>query len=270
MLRKIPLFLLGVLLISVTSCSTAKKASANKKGAIASAKPKKKPKKGAIQPYSKVITKDAKSDPGLFTIHELDDKFYYEIPDSLFNREMLMVTRIAKTASGLGFGGGKQNTQVLRWEKNRKQVLLRVVSHNVVAADSLPVHEAVVNSNFEPILYSFPIKAFSKDSLNTVIEVTPLFSKDVKALGIPSFRRRQYKITRLDATRSYIDKLKSYPLNIETRHVKTYSAGAPPSNNSVGSISVEMSNSMILLPKEPMKRGYFVTRVGWFARGQVV
>jgi hypothetical protein len=268
MLRKIPLFLLGILLISVTSCSTAKKASASKKGAVASVKSKKKPKKGGIQPYDKVITKDAKSDEGLFTVHELDDKYFYEIPDSLFNREMLMVTRIAKTASGLGFGGGKQNTQVLRWEKNRKQVLLRVVSHSVVAADSLPVHEAVVNSNFEPILYAFPIKAFSKDSLNTVIDVSPLFSKDVKALGIPSFRRKQYKISRLDASRSYIDKLKSYPLNIETRHIKTYNAGAPPSNNSVGSISVEMSNSMILLPKEPMKRRYFDERVGWFTSGQ--
>jgi hypothetical protein len=269
MLRKIPLFLLGILLISVTSCSTAKKAAANKKDSAVSAKPKKKPKKGGIQPYDKVITKDAKSDEGLFTVHELDEKYFYEIPDSLFNREMLMVTRIAKTASGLGFGGGKQNTQVLRWEKNKKQVLLRVVSHSVVAADSLPVHEAVVNSNFEPILYAFPIKAFSKDSLNTVIDVTPLFSKDVKALGIPAFRRRQYKITRLDDSRSYIDKLKSYPLNIETRHIKTYNAGSPPSNNSVGSISVEMSNSMILLPKEPMKRRYFDERVGWFARSQV-
>jgi hypothetical protein len=261
---------LGILLISVTSCSTAKKASASKKGpAVAKKAPKKKPKKGGIQPYSKVITKDAKSDEGLFTVHEVNNKYFYEIPDSLFNREMLMVTRIAKTASGLGFGGGKQNTQVLRWEKNKKQVLLRVVSHGVVAADSLPVYEAVVNSNFEPILYAFPIKAFSKDSLNTVIDVTPLFSKDVKPLGIPQFRRRQYKITRLDASRSYIDKLKSYPLNIESRHVKTYNAGAPPSNGSVGSISVEMSNSMILLPKEPMKRRYFDERVGWFTSSQV-
>lgn len=269
MLRKVPLFLLGILLISVTSCSTAKKASASKKGAVAASKPKKKPKKGGIQPYSKVITKDAKSDEGLFTVHEVDDKYFYEIPDSLFNREMLMVTRIAKTASGLGFGGGKQNTQVLRWEKNKKKVLLRVVSHSVVAADSLPVHEAVVNSNFEPILYAFPIKAFSKDSLNTVIDVTPLFSKDVKALGIPQFRRRQYKISRLDDSRSYIDKLKSYPLNIEARHIKTYNAGSPPSNGSVGSISVEMSNSMILLPKEPMKRRHFDERVGWFTSNQV-
>jgi len=171
----------------VFSCDTAKKASKSKKGSPSAAAkaPSKKPKKGAIQPYSKVITKDAKTDKGLFDVHKIDDKFFYEIPDSLFEREMLMVTRIAKTANGIGFGGGKQNTQDLRWQKKDKKVLVRVVSHQVVAADSLPVHEAVVNSNFEPILYAFPIKAFSKDSTKTVIDVTPMFSKDVKALGFP-------------------------------------------------------------------------------------
>ena len=70
-----------------------------------------------------------------------------------------MVTRIAKTANGIGFGGGKTNTQVLRWQSKReRKYLLRVVSHNVVADTILPVHEAVVNSNFEPVLFSFPIK----------------------------------------------------------------------------------------------------------------
>ncbi len=43
---------------------------------------------------------------------------------------------------------GKQNTQVLRWEKKGKKILLRVVSHKVVADENLPVHEAVVNSKF--------------------------------------------------------------------------------------------------------------------------
>ncbi|WP_370392368.1 zinc-dependent metalloprotease [uncultured Winogradskyella sp.] len=229
----------------------------------------KKPGKNDIQPYSKVITKDAKTDEGLFHVHMLDDKYFYEIPDSLFEREMLMVTRIAKTASGIGFGGGKQNTQVLRWQKRDKKVLLRVVSHEVVAADSLPVHEAVVNSNFEPVLATFPIKALGKDSTSTVIEVTDLFEKDVKALGFPQSRRQQYRITRLESDKSFIESVKSYPENIEARHVKTYAAGNPPSNSSTGSISLEINNSMILLPKEPMRRRYFDQRVGWFARGQV-
>ncbi|WP_299125310.1 zinc-dependent metalloprotease [uncultured Winogradskyella sp.] len=251
------------------SCSTAKKASKSKKDATTMAKPPvKKPGKNDPKPYNKVITKDAKSDAGLFTVHTLDDKFYYEIPDSLFNREMLMVTRISKTASNLGFGGGKQNTQVLRWEKKGKKVVLRVVSYNVVAADSLPVKEAVVNSNFEPVLYTFPIKAYSKDSTSTVIDASPLFEKDVKSLGLPQFRRTPYRVTRLESDKSFIENIKSYPRNIEARHVKTYAAGRPPSNSSTGSISIEINNSMILLPDNPMKRRYFDERVGWFARSQ--
>ncbi|MBU2906655.1 zinc-dependent metalloprotease [Arenibacter algicola] len=232
---------------------------------------KEKSKKGEIESYEKVITKDAKTDKGLFDVHIVDDNHYYEIPDSLFNKEMLMVSRISKTATGIGFGGGKINTKVLRWEKLPKKVLLRVVSYDIVAADSLPVSEAVVNSNFEPVLYSFDIKAFKKDSLNpaTVIQVNDLFEKDVNALGMPDHYRKEYKVSRLDESRSYISTLKSYPLNIEARHVKTYVASNPPSNGSLGSISIEINNSMILLPEEPMKRRYFDKRVGWFARGQV-
>jgi len=123
-----------------TDIQAQKKSKKKKKGKNAAPAPRPKPKKGAILPYSKVITKKAKTDEGLFKVHSLDDKYFYEIPDSLLGREMLMVTRIAKTASGIGFGGGKQNTQVLRWEKKGKKVLLRVVSHQIVAADSLPVH----------------------------------------------------------------------------------------------------------------------------------
>ncbi|MFT5925714.1 MAG: hypothetical protein ACI9WL_000455, partial [Rubritalea sp.] len=267
-MRTIKMLMILLLAASVTtSCSIfqgKKKASTDENDSS------KKPKKGDIQPYGKVITKEAKSDEGLFTVHQVEDQWFYEIADSLFEREMLMVTRIAKTASGLGFGGGKQNTQTLRWQKNNKDVLLRVVSHQVVAADSLPVSIAVENSNFEPILYSFPIKAIKKDSVtnNTVIDVTDFFTKDVKAIGFPQRARSRYKISRLDDDRSYIDTLRSYPQNIESRHVKTYFSSEPPSNSSVQSISLEMSNSMILLPKVPMKRRYFDQRVGWFARGQ--
>ena len=258
--------LLVALSVSVSSCGIFQP-----KSTADSSKKEASKKKGDFEPYAKVITKDAKSDPGLFTVHRVDDKYFYEIPDSLFNREMLTVTRIAKTATGIGFGGGKQNTQVHRWQKKDGHVLLRVVSHEIYAADSLPVHEAVVNSNFEPVLQRFPIKTVGKDSVNksTVIEVTDLYTKDVKALGLRDGSRKQYKVSRLDDSRSYIDTIRSYPKNIEVRHVKTYNAGEPPSNASTGSISLEFSNSMILLPKEPMKRRYFDQRVGWFARGQV-
>ena len=219
--------------------------------------------------YEDIITKDAVTDHGLFDVHKVKDKYYYEINDSLLGREMLMVTRIAKTASGIGFGGGKQNTQVLRWHKKDQNILLRVVSHTVVANDSLPVSEAVLNSNFEPVLYSFKIATESKDSTSVVIDVTKLFTDDVKPLGFPQSRRKSYKISSLDSKRSFIESLKSYPQNIESRSVKTYKSSAPPSNSSTGAISLEINNSMILLPKIQMKKRYFDQRVGWFARSQV-
>ena len=228
-----------------------------------------KPKKGAILPYKRVVTKGFKTDKGLFSVHRKDAKFLFEIPNSLLGKEMLMVTRIAKTASGIGFGGGKQNTQVLRWQRRGKRILLRIVSHRIVANKNLPIHEAVVNSNFEPILFSFPIKAFNKKAKATVIDATPLFATDVAAIGFPARRRKAFQVTRMDKARSYIERISSYPKNIEIRHVKTYLARKAPSNGSVGSISLEMSNSMILLPEKPMKRRYFDERVGWFARGQI-
>lgn len=257
------------LLLIVSSCGVF--SSKKSKTSTAQASAQQASKKGGIQPYSKVIKKNAKTDKGLFDVHFQDNKYFFEIPDSLLNREMLMVTRIAKTASGIGFGGGKQNEQVLRWVRKGDKINLRVASYTVVAADSLPVHEAVVNSNFEPVLFSFDIKAIKKDSVSNslVIDATDLFMKDVKAIGFQDRRRKPYQVQRLDESRSYIDTIRSYPINIEIRHVKTYLAGNPPSNSSTGSISLEFSNSLILLDKEPYRKRYFDQRVGWFARGQV-
>ena len=268
MTKKIVIKLLLVAFIFGFSTEASAQFWKKKKKETPKAAVKPKPKKNAIKPYGKVVTKDHKTDEGLFKVHTKDDSYLLEIPDSLLQREMLMVTRIAKTASEIGFGGAKANTQVLRWEKKNKQILLRVVSHSVVADTLLPVHEAVVNSNLEPILFSFPIKAYSKDSTATVIDATSLFSKDVKPLGFPASYRKRYGITRMDKDRSYIDRVSSYPQNIEVRHVKTYLASKAPSNSALGSITLEMSNSMVLLPKIPMKRRYFDERVGWFARGQ--
>ncbi|NDK18137.1 MAG: DUF5117 domain-containing protein, partial [Zetaproteobacteria bacterium] len=131
-----------------------------------------------------------------------------------------------------------------------------------------PIHEAVVNSNFEPILFSFPIKALSADSTAIVIDVTDLLSKDVPSIAMQNNDRKNLKISRLDDTRSYIERISSYPENIEFRHVKTYISSEPPSNPSMGSITLMFSNSMILLSETPMKRRMFDERVGWFTSSQ--
>ncbi|SEJ10883.1 protein of unknown function [Cyclobacterium xiamenense] len=227
--------------------------------------PKKEVFKDGLKPYKEVIKDGAHSREGLFDVHLVDGAYFYEIPEEMLGREMLMVTTIAKTASGIGYGGERTNTQMLRWDKKDKNLLLRVVSYSNTASDSLPIYEAVRNSNLEPILYRFDIKSKGKDEKGWVVEVTDLFSKDVPALGLQKSRRTQYKVSRLDTDRSYIDTIRSFPMNIEARYVLTYAAAAPPSNASTGLITVEMNSSMVLLPEEPMMQRLADQRVGWFS-----
>jgi hypothetical protein len=223
----------------------------------------------AIKPYADVITAAAVKDEGLFTVQRIDEKYFYEIADSLLGREMLLVTRQARTADNLGYGGEEIESQVVRWERKLNKILLRVVSYNNVAADSLPIAKAVKNSNVEPIIQAFPIKAYTKDSTGVVIEVTDLYAKDNIALSLPQSERTRLRITGVDDARSYIESVKSYPINIEVRHVQTFRSTEPPSNRSTGAITIELNQSMVLLPKVPMRPRIFDERVGYFSVSQV-
>ena len=227
-----------------------------------SSEKEKKPKKEKT--YEEIITKDAITDDGLFKVHKVKDKYYYEIADSLLGRDMLMVTRIVKMATELPLNRHKMSEQVLKWEKFDNNIFLKQASYSKFANDSLPISIAVSNSNFEPIISSFKIAVENKENNSHVIDVTSLYKSDIKIFGFPQSSRKGYKITSLDSKLSFIESIRSFPLNIETKHIKTYKS----SNSRNGQISMVLNNSMILLPKEPMKRRYFDQRVGWFTSAQ--
>lgn len=221
-----------------------------------------------IKPYAEVITAEAVTDSGVFILHRIDDKLFYEIPMDMLGAEMLQVSRIARTHTDIGYGGQKANTQTVRWEKRGKKVDLRVVSYVNVADTSQPVATAVENSNFPPIIKSFDIAAFNEDTTAVVIDVTDLYTTDVPMLGLQAGRRRSYGVRRVDGSRSYIDRAASYPQNVEVRHVLTYEATEVPANGSTNSITLEMAHSMIRLPDEPMQPRLWDDRVGFFSLTQ--
>src|SRR5436189_5896657 len=170
------------------------------------------------QPYEKVITKDAKSKKGIFTVHQIKDKYYYEIPKSEFDKEFLWNTRISKTTIGVGYGGDELNDHVIRWELNGNKVLLREMDYGVVADPKAPISQAVRASNNDTILMSFPVASFGPNG-SAVIEVTRLFNTDVFELSA----RQRLNASTMDATRSYIDRISPYPENIEVEATHTYS-----------------------------------------------
>ena len=213
-------------------------------------------------PYRQLL-QEAKTDSGVIHVHKVKDKIYFELPLAVLNKDFLWVTRIAQTPQ-IGYGGEKANTQVVRWERFQNNILLRVISYSNVAADSLPIAQAVQASNFPVILYKFPIKAWNSDSSAVVINVTPLFTTDVPSLGLPKRIRQRIKVRMLDPKRSMIQYVRSFPRNVEVENLLTYKASAPPQHTEVQAVSVVMHHSIVLLPEKKMRPRIADARIGFF------
>src|SRR6185436_4491484 len=179
------------------------------------------------RPYERVITKEAKSDEGIFTIHTIKDKTYYEIPKSELGKEFLWVSQIAKTTLGVGYGGQAAGNRVVKWERKGNRILLRNVSYDVVADSKLPVSRAVQAANNDTIIMAFNIEALGKDE-SAVIDVTRLFTSEVSEFSA----RTRLRARGFDASRSFIEKVKSFPTNIEVAVSQTYTS--PPDMNPAG------------------------------------
>ncbi|MDX1629580.1 MAG: zinc-dependent metalloprotease [Fulvivirga sp.] len=231
-------------------------------------------KKDKFKKYEQIVKKGTETDEGLFNVHINDEDYYYEIPFSMLNKDLLWVTRISKIPSGLGGGyvnsGSKMNEQIVHWSRVKDKIHLKSISYNEVAPDSLPIHISVRDNNYDPIIAAFSIEAFGKDSTSALIKVNDLFLKDIRAIsGLPNRFREQYKVKGLDDDRSFISRISSYPENVEVRHDLTFSAGEPPSNSRTGTITMQLAQSMYLLPEKPMTPRLYDERVGWFTISQI-
>jgi hypothetical protein len=239
------------------------------------------------KPYNKVITDKAITKKGLFKVHLVDDRWFFEIPDSLLNREMIVTTRYSKTAGGGGiYAGEMENEQTVKWEKGiNKNVLLRVVTVISVADSANEIYKAVTNSNLDPIAESFDIKTYGKDSSSVVIDVTDFFKGDNQPVSLNAATKRRLNLSSQISDRSYIQGINTYPINTEVKVVRTFTSTPPlspspvpspfpsttlPAAYSAGAVTVEMNNSFILLPKVPMKKRLYDPRVGFFADDYVV
>ncbi|MCI4668928.1 MAG: zinc-dependent metalloprotease [Bacteroidia bacterium] len=225
-----------------------------------------------IMAFQKFKKKDMLVDEGFFTSYKDKDKYYFEIPEKLLGREILIVSRISGIVDGLSFGGAGMKSrpqQVLRWEKMENKLLLRSVLHNNVASMEKPIYQSVRNNNFEPIVAVFKIKARNADSTGFIIQVNSLFEKDVPMIGaLNDGQRKRFKVKGLDPSRSMITSIRSFPENVEVRHILTYRAGELPSRSPVDVLSLEMNQSIILLPENPMRPRIFDERVGYFRVSQ--
>ena len=225
------------------------------------------------RPYAQVITARAQTERGGITVHKVDERWYFEVPDSLRGRDFLMVTRVAGVPGGSGgfqSAGSSLTERLVRWDRVGDRVLLKSINTGMMADDSLPIARSVAQNNYPAIIGAFPVAAYGRDSASSVIDVTEFFAADNPATsGLDAAGRRQFGVRRYDPARSYIAGVRSFPLNIEVRQVQTFDAATPPSDPDAATVTMETRQSIVLLPKVPMRPRYADPRVGYFTVDRV-
>ncbi|MEP6699737.1 MAG: zinc-dependent metalloprotease, partial [Bacteroidota bacterium] len=233
--------------------------------------------------YKDVITDKAITRRGMFTVHKVDDKYYFELPNKFLGRDILVLNRVSKSSIESpkqfnGYAGDEISENVIRFEKGpNNKVFLKNISFNVNPGDSTkPMYQSVLNSNIQPIAMAFDIKANVPDSLGggVVIDVTDNITADNEIFGFNSGAKPSFSAGAFQSDKSYIVSVKPFPINVEITTVKTFAKtggasipGLPPAPPSQATVTLEMNSSMTMLPENKMKPRYEDNRVGYFSTG---
>jgi hypothetical protein len=216
------------------------------------------------KPYATVIPASATTTRGLFDVHRVEAKLFFEIPDSLLGRDMIIMSRYAQVQDGMSqVGANMAPNIVVRWERRDDRIHLRAVSHQTTADSGTARHIAVEDQNFAPVLATMPIA--TRGGASSVIDVSDLYLGEHPAFTLQRAQRTQLAVRRYERDRSWLEFARSFPTNVELRVVQSYAADQPPSNARGGAVSFEVNHSMILLPAVPMRPRLWDERVGFIS-----
>ena len=200
-----------------------------------------------------------------------ENKLFFEINETILNKDLLVVTRIAQLPANYSAylnAGSKTAEQILRFSKKGKKIMLKQVSYSNIADENDPIALSVAENNFHPILAAFDIKNKEKDRF--LIDVSSHFLADSPGFNIiRKGDKDRYKIGGVDKKRSSIDSANSFPKNTEILHTLTFSVNKPPRANRAKTFSFQINHSFVALPENPMPIRYKDKRVGWFSINKI-
>lgn len=262
-----------LLLLAATTLSFAQKTTAVRdtiaKDTTKTKVTEKTPEQKRAEEYAKLIKKGGIERNGLFTVRKIEEKWYFEIPDTLLNRYLLCVTRLKTAPDNFGmYAGEKVNEQTIYFEQRTDKTLSLRAFVNVQQADSTHnIYTAVANSSANPIIASFNVIGRNPKTKSQLIDVTDFFKQDNSIISFSSSFKTAQKLGNVALDRSYVEDMRPYPINVEINAMRTFSASPSniPAANRVGAVSVGLNVSIVLLPKQPMAKRLFDPRVGFFA-----
>ncbi len=277
-LSKITLTLALLMCIGTADAAKPKPKRGKKNKTEVEAPKKQEPKKGSIEA---VIKDGAKHYNGLLNIVEQSGKFYFLLPTSQLDKDMLLVTRISQASAGLragftGYAGDPVGEDLIRFKlsPDSTKLFLQSISMREIPRDTLgDMYDNVMRSNFQPLAEMMEVSGKNKGMDTLLIDATNFILGDNDFTGISSWIKRSMDLSQFKRDRAYVESIESYPINTEIRTVKTYSytqknpwTGQPMPPQPV---SFELNTSIIELPEEPMQPRYADERVGYFTENYV-
>ena len=220
--------------------------------------------------YEKIVKKGGTVMKGLFTVRHIEDKYYFEVPDSMLGRMILCVNRFTAVPQNFGkFAGEEANDITFYLEKrDTTQILVRQYVLTQIAKEGDNIRRTLQQSTINPIVMDLKIIGHNEANDAHLVEVTPMFKGNSKLTDLASSLKTSLKLGAPQNNTTFIDTMKVYPNNIEIVTTRTYAAqnGQSPASQT-GNITLGMNTSMVLLPKEPMRGRLWDERVGYFVNG---
>ncbi len=213
------------------------------------------------------ITVQMKKSEGLINTFLKNNKLYFEINNSVLNKELLMVTRFSQFPgdySSYVNAGSKTAENIISFKLKDNKIVLEKLAYTNEASDQDPIQISVIKNNFPPILAVFKIENTEKDRF--LIDVSSYFMNDSPGFNlIRKSDKESFKIGSVDKERSFIDNANSFLNNTEIKNTLTYSANNLPRSNKSKTLSFQINHSIILLPDTLMQVRFLDKRIGWFS-----
>ncbi|MDO4780221.1 MAG: zinc-dependent metalloprotease [Bacteroides sp.] len=211
------------------------------------------------------------------TLHKLDSKLFIELPLKYLDEEMLIGATVSSVSDPTYVSVGMKNSDPLHVKFMVQDSAVVVKKINTLVYDDLankPLTDAFELNYRDPLITSFPISAYTPDSLSVVFDATSLLAKPNSLIKIIPEEKGSMNITASAKPEfSFIKSLKAFDDNISVKSEFTYNVSATIMRivNVANNIptTIEVTHSILLLPKEVMTPRFADSRVGIFSSNKM-
>ena len=217
--------------------------------------------------FEKIASESNLVSRGMFNVYAQDGKYYFEIPVSLLQRDMLVVNKLQRVPFELNDAGVNRGTnyetQMIRFEWNKEEKKIRVRQNRPLPES--PENDAITRSvrdNFiSPLIADFKLEACNADSTAVIIQINDIY--DGSEMSINNVFDNINLGTSAIKDLSRIMSIKAFPNNIVATSELTTKVRE---GMSAVNVTVEVSSSLVLLPEKPMMGRLDDPKVGYFTK----